>query len=108
MLFMPCEHRVSVIRRRFGLRWGGGDCGPQFTAIYRNLPQFYRNFSVMPLFKNFIFPLKKILSLPSLLLGTLYVFVFSSVLHFICVAGRFPFLCSQNVIHSWRQSFWQW
>ena len=43
-------------------RGGGGFAVrnfPQFTAI---LPQFYRNFSVMPLFKNFIFPLRKILS----------------------------------------------
>ena len=58
-------------------------------AIYRNLLQFYRNFSVMPLFKNFIFPLRKILSLRSLLLGTLYVYVFSSVLGVISVAGHF-------------------
>ena len=55
----------------------------------RNLPQFYRNFSMMPLFKNFSFPLRKILSLPSLLLGTLCVYVFSSLLHVIYVAGRF-------------------
>ena len=59
------------------------------SAIYRNLPQFYRNFSVMPLFKNFNFPLRKNLSLSLLSLGTLYVSVFSSVLHIICVAGRF-------------------
>ena len=64
---------------------GGGGVG------VRNLPQFYRNFSVMPLFKNFIFPLRNILSLPSLLRGTLYVYVFSSVLHVIFVAGRFLF-----------------
>ena len=50
------------------LGWGGG--GLQST-IYRNLLQFYCNFAVMPLFKNFFFPLKKILSLPSLSLGTL-------------------------------------
>ena len=50
------------------------------SAIYRNLLQFYGNFSVMPLFKNFIFPLRKILSLPSLLLGPLYMYVLSSVL----------------------------
>ena len=56
----------------------------------------------------FIFPLRKILSLPSLLLCTLYVYVFSSVVHVICVAGRFLFLCSQNVIHSWGHSFRQW
>ena len=43
----------------------------------------------MPLPKNFIFLLRKILSLPSLLLGTLYMYVFSSVLHVIYVAGRF-------------------
>ena len=43
----------------------------------------------MPLFKNYIFPLRKILSLPSLLLGTLCVYVFSSVLYVIYVAGRF-------------------
>ena len=55
----------------------------------RNLPQFYCNFSVMPLFKNFNFPLRKNLSLPLLSLGTLYVSVFSSVLHVISVAGRF-------------------
>ena len=90
-------------RRHCG-SWGGGELR---SAIYHNLPQFYRYFSVMPLFKNFIFPLKKILSLPSLLLGTLYVYVFSSVLHVICVAGRFLFLCSQNVMHSWGQSSWQ-
>ena len=70
------------------------------SAIYRNLPQFYRNFSVMPLYKIFIFPQRKILSQPSLLLGTLYVYVFSSVLHVICVAGRFLFLCFFYVIHS--------
>ena len=63
---------------------GGGD-----RAIYRNLPQLYRNFSVMPLFKNFNFQMRKNISLPSLSLGTLYVHVFSSVLHVICVAGRF-------------------
>ena len=58
-----------------------------------NLPQFYRNFSVMPLFKNFIFPLTKILSLPSLLLCS----------HLYCMSfmwqDAFLFLCSQNVIH---------
>ena len=81
--------------------WGGG-------IAVRNLPHFYRNFSVMPRFKNFVFPLRKILCLPSLLLGTLYVYVFSSVLHVICVAGRFLVLCSQNVIHSGGQSFRQW
>ena len=66
-----------------------GGVGGLRPAIYRNLPQFYRNFSVMPLFKNFIFPLRKILSLPSLLLGTLYVYVFSSAQHVIYVAARF-------------------
>ena len=60
--------------------WGGRGLR---SAIYRNLV------SVMHLFKNFIFPLRKILSLPSLLLGTLYVYVFSFVLHVIYVAGRF-------------------
>ena len=40
----------------------------------------------MPHFKTFIFPLRKIVSLPSPSLGTLYVYVFSSVLHVICVA----------------------
>ena len=50
----------------------------------------------MPLFKNFIFPLRKILSLPSLLLGTLYVYVFSSVLHVIYVAGRFSVFVFQK------------
>ena len=41
------------------------------SAIYRNLPQFYCNFSVLPRFKIFIFPLRRFLSLPLLLLGTL-------------------------------------
>ena len=72
-------------RLRSSEDWGGG----LRSAIYRNLPQFYRNFSVMPLFKNFNFPLRKNLSLPLMSLGTLYVSVFSSVLHVICVAGRF-------------------
>ena len=53
---------------------------PLFTAI---LPQFFS------LFKNFNFPLRKNPSLSSLSLGTLYVYVFSSVLHVIWVAGRF-------------------
>ena len=66
--------------------WAGG--GGLRSAIYRNLPQFYRNFSVMSLFKNFNFPLRRNLSLSSLSLGTLYVYVFSYVLHVICVAGR--------------------
>ena len=46
-------------------------------------------FSVMPLFKNFNFPPRKNISLPLLSLGALYVSVFSSVLHVVCVAGRF-------------------
>ena len=41
---------------------GGG--GGLRSAIYRDFPQFYHNFSVVLLFKNFIFPLRKILSLP--------------------------------------------
>ena len=53
----------------------------------------------MPLFKNFNFPLRKNLSLPSLSLGTLYVYLFSSVLHVICVAGP----CPQTVVHFWGQ-----
>ena len=64
--------------------WRGGGGGK-----VRNLLQFYRNFSVMTLFKIFIFPQRKIIPLPLLSLGTLYVYVFSSVLHVICVAGRF-------------------
>ena len=70
------------VMRGFGTQLGGG-------IEVRNLPQFYRNFSVMPLFKKFNFPLRKNLSLPLLSLGTLYVSVFSSVLHVVCVAGRF-------------------
>ena len=35
---------------------GGG--GGLRSAIYHNLPQFYRNFSVFPPFKDFIFPLR--------------------------------------------------
>ena len=79
----PTAHALAFSKRP--LAWGGGGLG---SAI---LPQFYRNFSMMPLFKNFIFPLRNILSLPSLLRGTLYVYVFSSVLHVIFVAGRFLF-----------------
>ena len=44
---------------------------------------------MMSLFKIFNFPLRKNVSLSSLSLGTLYVYVFSYVLHVICVAGRF-------------------
>ena len=43
-----------------GLGLGGGG------IVVRNFTAIYRNFSVMPLFKNFIFPLRKILSLPLL------------------------------------------
>ena len=92
---------------QLGLRWarwlplGGGGLR---SAIYRNLPQFCRNFSVMPLVKNFNFPLRKNLSLPLLSLGTLYVSVFSSVLHVVCVAGRPRGVsCSRTVVpHSDR------
>ena len=42
------------------------------SAIYRKLPLFYRNFSVMLLFKIFICPQRKSHSLPSLSLGTMY------------------------------------
>ena len=64
--------------------WGGGvevRNLPQFTAF---LPQFFSDAS----FQN-IFPLRKILTLPSLSLCTLYMYVFSSVFRVICVAGRF-------------------
>ena len=67
-------------------RLGGGG------VEVRNLPQFYRNFTAIfqwCLFKNFNFPLRKNLSLSLLSLGTLYVSVFSSVRHIICVVGRF-------------------
>ena len=66
-----------------------------------NLPQFYHNFSVMSPFKNFNFSLGKNCSVSALSLGTLYVYVFSNVVHVICVAGRFYFLCSQNVVYFW-------
>ena len=75
--------------------WRGPTLGGGLrSAIYRNLPQFYPNFSVMLLFKNFNFSLRKNLSLSLLSLGTLYVSVFSSVLDIICVAGRFSVFVS--------------
>ena len=56
--------------------WGGGELR---SAIYRNLPQFFSDASI----QKFQFSPLSLLSL-----GTLYVSVFSSVLHIICVAGR--------------------
>ena len=72
-------------------------CGGGGGIAVRNLPQFDCNFSAMPRFQNFIFPLRKIRSLPSLSLGTLYGYVFSSVLHVIFVAGLFLFLWKASV-----------
>jgi hypothetical protein len=65
--------------------WGGGievRNLPQFTAIF---PQFFSDVSI----QKFQFSPEENLSLSSLSLGTLYVYVFSYVLHVICVAGRF-------------------
>ena len=74
----------------------GGICGPQFPAIYRNftaiLPQFFSDASI----QKFHFSPEENTFLPSLSLGTLYVYVFSSVLHVIFVAGRFLFFVFPN------------
>ena len=64
--------QLSRVGRRFSRGTGGcgggeGGCGP----IYCNVPQFYYNFSVLPLLKSFIFPPRKFFSLPLLSLGTL-------------------------------------
>ena len=78
------------------LAGGGGICGPQFPAIYRNftaiLPQFFSDASI----QKFHFSPEENTFLPSLSLGTLYVYVFSSVLHVIFVAGRFLFFVFPN------------
>ena len=50
-----CDGLFVCLRYLWGACWGGGvevRNLPRFTAI---LPQFYRNFSVMPLLKNFRF-----------------------------------------------------
>ena len=52
-----------------------GEGGGLRSAIYLNLPQFYRNFSVMPLFKNFNFPPRKNLSLSAVTRHTICVCV---------------------------------
>ena len=62
---------------------------PQFTAI---LPQFFSDASI----QKFHFSPEENTFLPSLSLGTLYVYVFSSVLHVIFVAGRFLFFVFPN------------
>ena len=53
--------------------WRGMERGEGLrSAFYCNLPQFCCNFSVMLLLNKFIFPQRKILSLPWLSLGELY------------------------------------
>ena len=78
------------------LNWGGG-------IAVRNLPQFYRNFPVMPLFKIFIFPEENSFLPFAVTRHTARV----CCSHLSCMSfmwqDAFLFLCSQNVIHFWGQ-----
>ena len=48
-----------VVMEKWDAEVGGGDCGPQFTAIFRNLTAIYRNFTTIyrhftAIYRNFI------------------------------------------------------